>query len=82
MRNLTITIEEDVARWARVWAAREDTSVSRLVGQILKERMLRELGYESAMEQYCASSAKPLKKKEDAYPAREEIYERSHIRGH
>ncbi len=81
MRNITITVEEDVARWARVWAAREDTSVSRLVGQLLKERMLRERGYESAMKQYCASSAKPLKKSEGAYPAREEIHERSHVRG-
>ncbi len=81
MRNLTITIEEEVARWARVWAAREDTSVSRLVGQLLKERMLSERGYESAMKQYCASSAKPLKGSKDAYPDREEIHERSRVRG-
>ncbi len=32
-------MEEDVAQWARIEAARRDTSVSRLLGELLKERM-------------------------------------------
>jgi len=36
---VTVTLEEDVARWARIEAARRDTSVSRLLGDLLKERM-------------------------------------------
>jgi hypothetical protein len=39
LRNVTVTLEEDVAQWARIEAARQDTSVSRLLGEILKERM-------------------------------------------
>ena len=39
LRNVTVTLEEDVALWARIEAARRDTSVSRLLGEILKERM-------------------------------------------
>jgi hypothetical protein len=39
LRNVTVTLEEDVARWARIEAARRDTSVSRLLGELLKERM-------------------------------------------
>ena len=39
LRNVTITLEEDVAQWARIEAARRDTSVSRLLGELLKERM-------------------------------------------
>lgn len=35
-RNMTITVEEDVARWARVKAAEQDTSVARLVGEMLR----------------------------------------------
>ncbi len=31
-------MEEDVAEWARIEAARRDTSVSRLPGELLKER--------------------------------------------
>jgi hypothetical protein len=34
-----VTLEEEVAQWARIEAARRDTSVSRLLGELLKERM-------------------------------------------
>jgi hypothetical protein len=39
LRNVTVTLEEDVAQWARIEAARRDTSVSRLLGAVLRERM-------------------------------------------
>ena len=42
LRNVTVTLEEKVARWARIEAARQDTSVSRLLANILKERMREE----------------------------------------
>jgi hypothetical protein len=38
MKNVTITLDEEVARWARIRAAELETSVSRLVGQMLKEK--------------------------------------------
>ena len=41
VKNVTITVEEQVLRWARRQAADEDTSVSRWVGQILAEQMER-----------------------------------------
>jgi hypothetical protein len=44
LRNVTVTLEEEVARWARIEAARRDTSVSRLLGALLKERMAVEGG--------------------------------------
>jgi hypothetical protein len=43
LRNITVTLEESVAEWARIEAARRDTSVSRLLGTMLKEHMSREL---------------------------------------
>ena len=39
LRNVTVTLEEEVAKWARIEAARRDTSVSRLLAELLKERM-------------------------------------------
>jgi hypothetical protein len=36
---VTVTLEEDLAQWARIKAARRDTSVSRLLGTMLKECM-------------------------------------------
>ena len=44
LRNVTVTLEEDVAQWARIEAARHDTSVSRLLGTLLKERILAQGG--------------------------------------
>jgi hypothetical protein len=39
LKNITITVDEEVARWARRKAAEESTSVSRLVGRILENQM-------------------------------------------
>ncbi len=44
LRNVTVTLEEDVAQWARIEAARRDTSVSRLLGDLLRERISAEGG--------------------------------------
>jgi hypothetical protein len=78
LRNVTVTMEEDVARWARIEAAREDTSVSRLLGDILKERMSAEHRYEKAMKR--ALARKPFGKSEGAYLTREELHDRANLR--
>jgi hypothetical protein len=76
MKNVTITLDEDVARWARIRAAEKNTSVSRLVGNLLKEKMQEEADYALAMEQYLAMQPVVLKQVEDRYPRREELHER------
>ena len=48
MRNVTITLDDETAAWARIEAARRDTSVSRLVGEMLREKMARDNAYEIA----------------------------------
>jgi hypothetical protein len=37
MKNITVTIDDDSYRRARVWAARHDMSVSHLVRSILED---------------------------------------------
>lgn len=49
LRNITITLDKSIARWARIEAARRDTSISGLLAGILKERMLEEEAYHAAM---------------------------------
>ena len=39
LKNVTITLPEEVAQWARRKAAEDNTSVSRWVGRILEEQM-------------------------------------------
>ena len=51
MKNVTVTMEDSVADWARMEAARRNTSVSRLVGQMLAEKMRHDDAYERAMRE-------------------------------
>ena len=67
---------EEVARWARIRAAEQETSVSRLVGQMLRERMLEEQTYEVAMREYLARPPRKLKKPGVRYPNRAALYGR------
>jgi hypothetical protein len=78
LRNVTVTLEEGVARWARLEAARQETSVSRLLGGVLKQRMLEEDGYEQAMRR--ALARKPFPKATGRYLSREEAHDRDRLR--
>jgi hypothetical protein len=75
LKNVTITLDEDVARWARIWAARQETSAARVLGGLLREKMLQEEGYESAMRQYLAVHPQELKTTE-RYPTGTDIHQR------
>ena len=80
MKNVTITLEEDVARWARVRAAEEDTSVSRMVGDLLRRMMEQERSYEIARERFLSVEPTPLKSADSNYPTREELHDRDGLR--
>jgi len=78
LRNITITLDEEVARWARIEAAREDTSVSRMLAEILKERMEKKDEYGKAMKR--ALGRKPFGKSDGKYLTREETHDRAGLR--
>ncbi len=78
LRNVTVTLEEDVARWARIEAARQDTSVSRLLGALLKERMLTHNDYNRAMRR--ALGRKPFLRSDGRYLSRDEAHDRARLR--
>ncbi|MFG6449011.1 CopG family transcriptional regulator [Roseateles sp. BYS180W] len=52
MKNVTVTMEDHVADWARMEAARRNTSVSRLVGEMLAEKMRHDDAYERALQDW------------------------------
>jgi hypothetical protein len=76
MKNVTITLDEEVARWARIRAAERDTSISRLVGEMLQEKMLEDRTYQVAMQQYLSRRPKRLKRAGTRYPQRKELHDR------
>ena len=80
MKNVTITLDKEVARWARIRAAERDTSLSRLVGELLREKMLAESNYQTSMQNYLAQSFRVLKRKRDTYPDREDLHDRHGLR--
>ncbi len=76
MKNVTITLDEDVIRWAKVWAASNDTSVSRMLGEELRRKMLAEQHYDRAKKRFLSKAPKPLKPAATSYPSRDSLYER------
>ena len=75
MKNVTITMDDKVADWARMEAARRNTSVSRLVGEMLAEKMRHDDSYERAMNDWL-SRQRSWKSDGRAYPARDEVHDR------
>ncbi len=80
MRNVTVTLDEDVARWARIQAAELDVSVSRMLGDLLREQMRRRLTYKTEMQQYLVREPRPINSSGAAYPSREELHDRADLR--
>jgi plasmid stability protein len=76
MKNVTITLDEEVARWARIRAAKEDTSLSRLIGEMLRKKMSDENHYQASMQHYLSKSSTVLKEKGDKYPDRKDLHDR------
>ncbi len=60
LKNVTITLAEEVALWARITAARQNTSVSRLVGKILEKQMHQSDDYQEAYRQWQALTPLPI----------------------
>ena len=80
MKNVTITLDEKTANWARVYAAERNISVSRLVGEMLAQRM-EELGeYDRAMRTFLGKRPVKLRDSKKRYPAREELHDRARLR--
>jgi hypothetical protein len=80
MKNVTITLDEKTAMWARVYAAEHNTSLSRLVGEMLAQRMRELSDYEHAMRAYLAKPPVKLGRAGKRYPRREDLHDRARLR--
>lgn len=76
MKNITITLPDDLAHKAKVFAAEHNTSVSRYVGDMLAAKIASEKGYQRAMSAWKSRSLKALQEKPSGYPRRDTLYER------
>ena len=76
VKNVTVTLEPGVARWARVRAAEQEMSLSRYLGELLRREMDDTAAYRAAMQEYLGRE--PMKLRDDAspLPGRDELHER------
>ncbi|HTT40672.1 MAG TPA: DUF6364 family protein [Burkholderiales bacterium] len=76
MKTITITLDENTAAWARAYAARHNTSVSRMIGEMLQQRMRETHEYEEAMRRFLAKTPVKLNRSGTRYPKRQDLHPR------
>jgi hypothetical protein len=81
MKNITITLDEQTANWARAQAAAQGVSLSRYVGEVLRTQLPKAQAYERAMNSFLAREPwPPLRRPGEKLPTREELYDRGMLR--
>ena len=80
MKNVTITLDEQTAAWVRVFAAEHDTSVSRIVGEMLQQKMRASRAYAEAMRRFMTKRPFLKSKPGERYLTREQAHDRARIR--
>ncbi len=72
MKNVTITVEDATLEWVRIEAARRNTSVSRLVGEMLTDKMQFDDAYARAQREWVADTSS-FSSVGKTYPRREVV---------
>jgi hypothetical protein len=75
-QNITLSIEKDLIRKAKILAARKDTSVSKMLSEELARIITAEDLYESARKRATARLKKGVHLGGKILPRREELYAR------
>jgi hypothetical protein len=78
MKNVTITVDDAALEWVRIEAAKRGTSVSRLVGEMLADKMRQEDAYSQAMRS--ALKFESWGASDGPYLSRDEMYDRARFR--
>jgi hypothetical protein len=80
MKKITITLDEETAAWARVYAAGRDMSLSRMVGEMLHQRMRHNSEYDRSMRLFLARKPTRLEQRRARYPSRDDLHDRKRVR--
>ena len=80
MKNIPITLSEDLSRWLRIKAAEDGRSVSRWLSELIEGMRSNEDDYEIAMRRYLAMKPRRLDWSGRSMPTREESHDRSGLR--
>ena len=80
MKNVTVSLPEDTARWLRVEAAKADLSVSRWLADLLESKRRQDDAYQAAMERCLAIKPRKFEWVDGRKPTREELHDRAGFR--
>ena len=80
MKNVTVTLPEDVAPWLRVRAAAHGRSVSKWLAGLLERMRRQEDEYEVAMERFLTGKPCKMEWVDGREPARDELHDRAGFR--
>lgn len=80
VKNITITLDEQTAEWARQAAAEQGKSLSRFVSDSLRAQLPKALSYERSMNSFLSRQPWALRKRGEKLPTREEIHDRGVFR--
>ena len=80
MKNITITLPEDLARWLRIRAAENERSVSRWMADLLEGLRRQDDEYAIAMQQFLAVEPRRMEWIDGCKPSREELHDRAGFR--
>lgn len=77
MKDVRITVSDDLARWLHLKAAEDDRSVSRWIAELLERMRRREEDYQGAMKSYLAMKPRKIDWPDGRKPTRQELYDRA-----
>ena len=75
MKNVTVTMDEDLLRRARVAAAHEGTSLSRFVAETVEQRVGRPISQSEALAQFLAGPPLHGHDENGRAPSRDQLYD-------
>jgi len=75
MGNVTLSLNDEVSRWAQSRAEETGTSLAQFLEQLLRDQAREDEVYNAAMERYFSRSPTRISEKGE-YPRREELYDR------
>jgi len=80
VKNVTITLDEETAAWARVYAAQHNMSVSRMLGDLLRQHRGQMQAYDEAMRRFLSKTPVKLGRTAGGYPPRGDLHDRTRLR--
>jgi len=82
MKNITISMPDDLARKVRVLAAKADTSMSQYLCRLAAEKAAEGDEYEAAMKRFLSRTRGGIRTEGGPLPSRESLYDRDVFRRH